>query len=124
MAGAFQLGIDHPDRRYRLIERGVNLRSRLLSLPYGDQALFMKKSVFQQAGKFPDQPILEEIPLLRHLRRLGRIGLAPAAVSTSARRWQRLGIVRTTLINQLMLAGMMAGISPRRLAGLYLWGSG
>jgi len=124
-AGAFQLGIDHPDRRYRLIERGVNLRSCLLSLPYGDQALFMKKSVFQRAGGFPDQPILEEISLLRRLWRLGRIGLAPAAVSTSARRWQRRGIVRTTLINQLMLAGMMAGISPRRLAGFYyLWGSG
>ena len=123
-AGAFQLGIDHPGRWYRLIERGVNLRSRLLSLPYGDQALFMKKSVFQQVGGFPDQPILEDISLLRRLRHLGKIGQAPAAVVTSARRWQRLGIFRTTVINQLMLAGMVAGISSQRLARLYLWGTG
>ena len=124
VAGAFQLGIDHPGRWYRLIERGVNLRSRLLSLPYGDQALFMKKSVFHQAGGFPDQPVLEEIPLLCRLRRLGKICQAPAAVVTSARRWQQLGIVRTTLINQLMLVGYMAGISSQRLARLYLWGTG
>ncbi len=123
-AGAFQLRIDHPGRSYRLMERGVYLRCRLLSLPYGDQALFMKKSVFLQAGGFPDQPILEEIPLLHRLRHRGGIGLAPAAVVTSARRWQRLGILRTTIINQLMLAGMLAGISPQRLAGLYLWGTG
>jgi rSAM/selenodomain-associated transferase 2 len=124
VAGAFSLTIDHPRHPYRLIEKAVNLRSRLLSLPYGDQGLFMRKSAFIQAGGFPDQPILEEIPLLHRLRRLGRIGLAPASVTTSARRWQQLGIFRTTLINQLMLVGMLAGISPRRLVKLYLWGTG
>jgi rSAM/selenodomain-associated transferase 2 len=124
VAGAFSLTIDHPRRAYRLIEKAVNLRSRLLSLPYGDQGLFMRKSVFIQAGGFPDQPILEEIPLLRRLRQLGRIGLTPASVTTSARRWQQLGIFRTTLINQMMFVGMLAGISPRRLAKLYFWGTG
>ncbi len=123
-AGAFRLGIDHPGRPYRLIEQGVNLRSRLLSLPYGDQALFMKREIFEQAGGFPDQPIMEEIPLLRRLRQLGRIAQAPVSVMTSARRWQRLGIFRTTLTNQLMLAGMLAGLSPERLVKLYLWGTG
>jgi len=124
IAGAFSLTIDHPRRPYRLIEKAVNLRSRLLSLPYGDQALFMRKSVFMQAGGFPDQPVLDDLVLLRRLRQLGRITLAPASVTTSARRWQQLGILRTTLINQLMLVGMLAGISPRRLAMLYLWGTG
>ncbi len=123
VAGAFSLTIDHSRMAYRLIEQAVNLRSRWLSLPYGDQALFMRKKIFLQAGGFPDQPILEEIPLLRRLRRLGRIGLVPASVTTSARRWQQLGIFRTTLINQLMLIGMLANISPRRLAKLYLWGT-
>jgi rSAM/selenodomain-associated transferase 2 len=124
VAGAFSLTIDHPRRAYRLIEKAVNLRSRLFSLPYGDQGLFMRKSVFIQAGGFPDHPVLEDLVLLRRLRQLGRIGLAPASVTTSARRWQQLGILRTTLINQLMLVGMLAGISPRRLAKLYLWGTG
>ncbi len=118
-AGAFKLRIDHPGPGYRVIEKGVNLRSRLLSLPYGDQAIFMKKAVFQEIGGFPDQPILEEIPLLRRLRRHGKIALAPVSVTTSARRWQQLGILRTTLINQLMLAGMLVGVSTRQLAKFY-----
>ena len=119
VAGAFSLAIDHPGRPYRLVEKGANIRSRLLNLPYGDQALFMKKSVFDQINGFPDHPILEEITLLRRLRRLGSIGIVAAPATTSARRWQQLGIVQTTLINQILLAGFFMGISPQRLARLY-----
>lgn len=119
-AGAFRLGIDHPAWPYRLVERGANLRSRLLHLPYGDQALFMKKKTFNQAGGFPEQPILEEITLLRRLRPLGNIHIARPQVTTSARRWQRLGVLQTTALNQLVLAGLILGISPRRLARFYL----
>lgn len=119
VAGAFCLTIDHPDRAYRFIEQGANLRSRFLHLPYGDQGLFMKKTTFKRIGGFPNQPILEEIPLLRRLRKLGKIRIASSSVSTSARRWQRLGILRTTLINQMMLIKMYMGYSPSHLAKLY-----
>ena len=124
VAGAFSLAIDHPGWPYRLVEQGANIRSRLFNLPYGDQALFMKKSVFEESGGFPDHPLLEEITLLRRLRRLGSIGTTPAHATTSARRWRRLGIIRTTLINQLLLAGFVMGISPQRLARLYFRDSG
>ncbi len=119
VAGAFCLAIDHPGRPYRLIEAGANLRSRLLQLPYGDQALVMKKHVFEQVGGFPNQPIMEEFPLLARLRRLGKIRIVHAPATTSARRWQRLGIFKTTILNQLMLTGMALGVSPYRLARLY-----
>jgi len=119
IAGAFSLAIDHPGWPYRLVEKGANLRSRLLNLPYGDQALFMKKSAFERSSGFPDHPILEEITLLRRLRRLGSIGIIAAPATTSHRRWQRLGIIQTTLINQILLAGFFMGFSPQRLARLY-----
>ncbi|MGX9727759.1 MAG: TIGR04283 family arsenosugar biosynthesis glycosyltransferase [Candidatus Electronema sp. VV] len=116
-AGAFRLRIDAPGMAaYRLIEAGANLRSSLLGLPYGDQALFMRRAAYLAAGGFPDQPIMEDVALVR---RLGTVALAPAAVMVSARRWQRLGPLRVTLINQLMLLGSAAGLSPQRLAGWY-----
>lgn len=119
VAGAFLLAINAPGCGYRLIEKGANLRSRWLGLPYGDQALFMKKKAFMENGGFPNQPIGEEFSLLRRLRKRGKIVLAPAAVSTSARRWQRLGLLRTTLINQIILVGMLLRIPPGILAKLY-----
>jgi len=119
VAGAFSLAINHPGWPYRLIEKGTNIRSRLCSLPYGDQAIFVKRRAFEQAGGFPDQPILEEIVLLRRLRQLGSIGLNEERAVTSARRWERLGILRTTIINQIMLSGFFLGVSPQRLARLY-----
>ena len=118
-AGAFKLAIDAQGWGYRIIECGANLRSRILSLPYGDQALFMKKEAYFAADGFPDQPIMEELVLLSRLKKKGRILTASAPATTSARRWQRHGIVRTTLINQLMLAGWAMGIAPERLARWY-----
>ena len=86
VAGAFRLTIDSPAAGIRFIERMANLRSRLLQLPYGDQALFMKKAVFEAVGGFADLPIMEDFILVRCLRRKGLIVILPAAVTTSPRR--------------------------------------
>lgn len=118
-AGAFRLGIDARGRGFRLVERGANVRSRLFGLPYGDQGLFLRREVFWREGAFPPIPLLEDFAFVRRLRRRGRIALAPAAVATSARRWVRLGLVRTWLINQVVVAAFLAGVSPRRLAACY-----
>jgi rSAM/selenodomain-associated transferase 2 len=118
-AGAFQLAINARGMGFRVVEYGVRLRSRLLQLPYGDQALFMTGENYLAAGGFPDQPIMEELPLLAGLKKLGQIRIAPAPVTTSARRWQEHGIVKTLLINQIMVLGRTVGVSPERLAGWY-----
>jgi len=118
-AGAFRLRLDAPGRRYARIARWTNRRSRWLGLPYGDQALFMRREKFFAAGGFPDMPILEDLALVRRLRRLGRIVTVPAAVTTSARRWVRLGAWRTTFVNQGMLWGYFLGVDPNRLARWY-----
>jgi len=118
-AGAFQLAINAPGWGYRIVECGANLRSRMLSLPYGDQALFMKRDTYFAAGGFPDQPIMEEVVLLSSLKKHGRIITGRASATTSARRWQQHGIMKTTVVNQLMLAGWTLGVSPERLANWY-----
>uniref|UniRef100_A0A7C3VKT7 4,4'-diaponeurosporenoate glycosyltransferase n=1 Tax=Planktothricoides sp. SpSt-374 TaxID=2282167 RepID=A0A7C3VKT7_9CYAN len=119
VAGAFELKIDAPGWGLRLVEKGVNWRSRLLAMPYGDQAIFLPASVFWQLGGFRELPIMEDFELVLRLRRLGLMGIAPAPVVTSARRWQALGVVKTTAINQYMILGYYLGVSKARLAQWY-----
>lgn len=117
--GAFRLKLNANNSRYRFIEWGANVRTRFLGLPYGDQALFMQKKIFDLAGGFPDFPLLEDLVLVRRLQHLGKIRITRASVITSARRWQRLGVIKTTLINQAILAGYLIGIKPETLSRLY-----
>jgi rSAM/selenodomain-associated transferase 2/rSAM/selenodomain-associated transferase 1 len=119
VGGAFRFRIADAFHGRRFIERSVNLRSRLWRMPYGDQALFVRRWAFDELGGFPDLPIVEDYEFVRRLRRLGRLALLNEAVLTSARRWQRLGLLRTTLINQLVIIGYHCGVSPIKLAALY-----
>lgn len=119
VAGAFRLAIDGPGRGLRWVEWGVNLRSRLLQMPYGDQGIFLKAEVFHNLGGFPDLPMMEDFELVRRLRQVGRVAIAPSAVVTSDRRWRTLGILRTTLANQAMIAGYLLGVDPHKLARWY-----
>ncbi len=118
-AGAFQLQIDAPSARLRLIEKVANWRSRYWQMPYGDQAIFLRRELFREVGGFPDLPIMEDFQLIRRLQSEGQIVIAPAAVLTSARRWKQLGALRTTLLNQLMILGFYLGFEPSRLARWY-----
>ncbi|MBE9168376.1 TIGR04283 family arsenosugar biosynthesis glycosyltransferase [Pleurocapsales cyanobacterium LEGE 06147] len=119
IAGAFELAIDSQQWSLRLVEKMVNWRSRLCSLPYGDQAIFLDKRVFQDLGGFANLPIMEDFEFIQRLKRRGKIALAPVAVLTSDRRWQKLGVLKTTLINQLIIVGYYLGISPTRLRHFY-----
>ncbi len=119
IVGAFQLQIADDRPALRWVERLVQWRSHYLALPYGDQGLFIAKSDFEQWGGFPDLPIMEDFVWVRQMGKQGKIAIAPAAVHTSARRWQRLGLLKTTGINQLMILGYTCGINPHRLARWY-----
>lgn len=119
IAGAFALKIDASSPQLRWIERGVNWRSQILQLPYGDQALFLRRSTFAAIGGFPALPIMEDFEFVRRLQRQGKIVLIPDPVITSGRRWQQRGIATTTLINQLIVVGYLLGIPPQQLEQLY-----
>jgi hypothetical protein len=122
VAGAFHFKTDYDHWAMRMIEKSVQLRSSLFQMPYGDQALFMPKAIFEKIGGFPSTPIAEDLYLVRRLGRLGRIALAPGAAVTSGRRWRNIGVWRTTLVNYMIAIGCIAGINPKKLAPLYrLW---
>jgi uncharacterized protein len=119
VAGAFDLAIDANLPGLRLVEIGVRWRSRLCQLPYGDQAIFIKAETFDKVGGFPELPIMEDFELMQRLKRLGKVAIAPASVTTSGRRWRRLGVWRTTLINQITILSYLLGQSPDKLAAWY-----
>jgi uncharacterized protein len=119
IAGAFELTIIGESLGLRWVERGVRWRSHLLQLPYGDQAIFLRSAVFWQLGGFAEMPIMEDFELIQRLKKQGRVAIAPAAVQTSARRWQKLGIFKTTVINQVMIVGYRLGIPLESLTKLY-----
>ncbi|WRH65980.1 MAG: TIGR04283 family arsenosugar biosynthesis glycosyltransferase [Planktothrix sp. GU0601_MAG3] len=119
IAGAFQLKIKAINWSLRFIETTVFWRSKYLQMPYGDQAIFLKATTFWEIGGFPEQPIMEDFEFIRRLNRLGKIEILSSSVITSGRRWQKLGILKTTLINQCMVIGYYLRISPTKLAQWY-----
>jgi uncharacterized protein len=119
VAGAFTLHIDDPLPALRSIERLVAWRSRWRQMPYGDQAIFVTAAMFWELGGFVEMPIMEDYELIRRLQRRGRIETLPAPVLTSARRWLKRGVWKTTVINQAIVFGYLVGIAPARLAAWY-----
>lgn len=119
IAGAFRFQIDHPGWMLRCVEWGTNLRARFLQRPYGDQGLFLRAQDFFRLGGFPNWPLMEDVELCGKLRAEGRIRIASASIQTSARRMLKLGVIRSTLVNQLCLMGFSLGVSADRLARWY-----
>jgi uncharacterized protein len=117
--GAFRFAIDSPRRGYRAIEWGTRQRCRFLRLPYGDQALFARREAYDAIGGFRPQPLMEDVDLVRRLRRLGPLSLLECRALTSPRRWEATGLLRRTLTNWSVMTLYTLGVSPQRLAGLY-----
>lgn len=119
VAGSFAFGIGEMFPGRWLVEWTTNLRSRWFQNPYGDQTQFLRRAMFEELGGFADLPIMEDYELNQRLRKLGRVTTAEAVATTSGRRWKRLGIVKTTLTNKLMIAGFRLGVCPHKLARIY-----
>jgi rSAM/selenodomain-associated transferase 2 len=118
-AGAFSLGIDSPLPSLRIMEFVANWRSRYLQKPYGDQALFLAAETFRTIGGYPDLPIMEDFEMARRLKKKGRIIILPASVTTSARRWLRVGVWKTWFVNQTAITAYLCGIAPGTIARFY-----
>ncbi|MBE9012342.1 TIGR04283 family arsenosugar biosynthesis glycosyltransferase [Pseudanabaenaceae cyanobacterium LEGE 13415] len=122
IAGAFQLKIDSDLLGVRWVERGVNYRSHFFQMPYGDQALFLRAELFHEMGGFPELPIMEDFEFVRRLRQKGRIAIVPHAVLTSGRRWEKYGVLRTTIVNQIVILAYFLGVSPAQIRHWYRTG--
>lgn len=119
VAGCFEQRIDAPGLKYRLLEYGNTFRVRLLNWAYGDQAIFVRASVFKDLGGFPDVQFLEDLLLMKKLKRTGKIKVLPDKLVVSARRWQSRGVLRQTMRNMALVAANKLGFSPNRLAKFY-----
>ena len=119
VGGAFRLAIEAPGRGYRLVEAAVALRARLFALPYGDQGLFVRKTVHDRMGGVADLPLMEDVDFVRRLKQEGRLSLARRRAFTSPRRWERHGLLGATVRNWGVLALYAAGVAPARLARMY-----
>jgi rSAM/selenodomain-associated transferase 2 len=119
-AGAFDLSIRSPRPAFRIIERVASRRSRITRIPYGDQAIFLRRSYFGEIGGYREIPLMEDVDLMRRIRRRGdRIVFLDARVSTSARRWEREGILRCTLRNWTLVSLFLLGMPAERLGRFY-----
>lgn len=118
-AGAFRFRLDTPDWRARLIEAGVRLRVALLGLPYGDQALFVRRDAFHAVGGYRDLPLMEDIDFVRRIGKAGPLWRAREPVVTSARRWEHDGWLRRTARNIGLASRFLLGTPPARLAQRY-----
>lgn len=117
--GRFDVKFDDPQLIYQLIAGMMNWRSRFTGIATGDQALFMTRTIYEQVGGFPDMALMEDIALSTCLKRISKPACLQAKVTTSARRWQKRGIVKTILLMWCLRLGFYLGVDAEILAKFY-----
>lgn len=117
--GAFAFRFRGEGLALRIVEGWVRVRLWLLRLPYGDQALFARRSALEAMGGVPQVPIMEDLDLVRGLRRQGRLVLLDTPAETSARHYQARGFARTVGRNLLALIAWRLGLDRERIAAWY-----
>jgi len=116
VGGCFSVHFDEPrPHSLRIVSAGINFRSRLARTATGDQAIFVRKQVFEEAGGCPDWPLFEDVELVRRIKKRGKFVLVDSPVTISARRYLRYGIVKTTCLIYVLRIAFWAGVSPFRL---------
>jgi GT2 family glycosyltransferase len=119
LGGCFRLRIASRDPRLRLASQIITWRSRLGGSASGDQALFATRDAFERAGGFREIALCEDLDFVARLSALGRFACVDATVETSARRWERNGVMRTIGLMWMLRLGYHLGVDPRTLHRLY-----
>ncbi len=117
--GRFDVKIESPLRRLIIVAAMMNLRSRWTGIATGDQAIFVTRSAFDQAGGFPDLPLMEDVEFSRRLKGLSPPACIRAKVTTSGRRWEREGPIKTMLLMWRLRLAYSLGVHPAKLAERY-----
>jgi rSAM/selenodomain-associated transferase 2 len=117
--GRFDVRIEGRHPLLRVVAQTMNLRSRLTGIATGDQGIFVRREAFRAVGGYADIPLMEDIVLARALRRRSRPACLSALVTTSGRRWEERGVLRTILAMWRLRAAFFLGADPRRLALAY-----
>lgn len=119
VGGRFDLRLDGKGWLLRLVGILISLRSRLTKVATGDQAIFVRRKVFEEIGGFPEIPLMEDIAFSRMLKKKGRIACLKSRVITSARRWEKEGIWLTILKMWVLRLLFLTGVSSSRLKQFY-----
>jgi len=118
--GRFDVSLDARGLLFRLTEVLISWRSRLTGIATGDQGLFVRRGAFFEVGGFPPLPLMEDVALSRHLKRLGRPLALRLRIRTSARRWEQRGPLRTILLMWRLRLAFFLGADPTKLAESYV----
>jgi rSAM/selenodomain-associated transferase 2 len=120
IAGAFDLGIKSDRLIFKVIASLASLRSRLNRIPYGDQAIFIRREYFKKIGGYQEIPLMEDMELMKRIKKSGhKIWIFYDRVRTSPRRWEEEGVIYCILRNWTLQALYALGTSPYKLATFY-----
>jgi rSAM/selenodomain-associated transferase 2 len=119
VGGRFDVELAGDHWLLKVIGAMISYRSRMTKVATGDQAIFVRRTVFEAIGGFPDLPLMEDIAFCRALKRMGDVACLRSRVRTSARRWEREGIWQTMLRMWTLKLLYLAGVSPIRLKRYY-----
>lgn len=119
VGGRFDVRLSGRRPGFRIIEWFINRRSRWTRISSGDQAMFVRRDVFQRMGGFAEIPLMEDIEFSRRLKRQGRIACLSRPVITSSRRWERYGMLHTLLLMWRLRLLYWLGTDPHALAARY-----
>lgn len=119
VGGRFDVDLTPSTPLLRLTAALINWRSRISRIATGDQAIFIRRDVFERLGGYATIPLMEDVDLSRRLKRAGRVACLRQRVTTSARRWQANGVIRTILLMWTLRALYWLGVPPARLRQLY-----
>jgi hypothetical protein len=114
--GAFRLRFEGEGALLRVLELGVRLRVALLGLPYGDQGIFVRRSVLEAMGGIPSAELMEDLDLVAAIKSRGKLVNMPLHATTSPRRYLEHGALRTVGRHMLALAAWRLGVDRRRVA--------
>jgi len=117
--GRFDVRIAASHPMLRVVETMMNLRSRLTHVCTGDQGIFMRREAFDAIGGYPAQALMEDIAISTRLRRASAPLCLRARCSTSARRWENRGVLRTIILMWWLRLQYALGVPPARLARAY-----
>ena len=120
VGGAFDLGIKSDKLIYKVIGALSSLRSRLSRIPFGDQAIFIRKEFFDRMGGYKEIPLMEDVELMRRIKKSEKkIRIFYDRVMTSPRRWEKEGVIYCTVRDWTLRALYFLGVSPDHLVKYY-----
>ena len=117
--GFFAIRLSGAGKAFRVIEWAMNQRVRLTHVATGDHGLFVTRALFDRVGGFPTMPLMEDVAISKALRAIRRPIRVPEIITTSSRRWEEHGIVRTILLMWWLRLQFFLGVPPKRLAQQY-----